>query len=184
MATSSLSDSVFRLTVLATGGTIEKTYDAHEGRLCLDEPVMEALCARLCHPDVEISIVRVMSLDSLEMGPAERETVVAAARRVIEHHAADAIVVTHGTDTLSATASALAAAWPTPPLPVVLTGSMRPFRVADSDALQNMAQAIMAARLVTPGVYGVMHGRVIPAGRIVKDYERLTFVDSGTSPGG
>ncbi|WP_440851470.1 asparaginase domain-containing protein [Salinisphaera sp. SWV1] len=174
------SRSPFRIVLLATGGTIEKSYDATAGALTLDRPVIETLLAHLDQPDVRIEVRRVMSIDSLAMGEAERAEVVAAARDCLAADDADAIVITHGTDTLARTAEALAEALDGPGCPIVLTGAMRPYRVADSDAAQNVAQAVMAARLVVPGVYAAFHGRVIPAGRIVKDYERLTLVEAET----
>ena len=167
----------FRLCLLATGGTIEKTYDAHEGRLVLGQPVIEALVAGLTHPDIAIDIQRLMAVDSLDMEAAERAAVVARIQAIGHAGTADAIIVTHGTDTLATTARAIAERIARPTSPIILTGAMRPYRVADSDAAQNLAQAIMAARLVAPGVYGVLHGRLIVAERLEKDYERLTFVE-------
>lgn len=172
------SRSPFRIVLLATGGTIEKSYDAAEGSLTLDVPVIDTLLATLEQPDVCVDLRRIMSIDSLEMGEAERAEVVAAARAALAEDDVDAVVITHGTDTLARTAETLAARLDMPSRPVVLTGAMRPYRVADSDAAQNVAQALMAARLLAPGVYAAFHGRVIPAGRIVKDYERLTLIES------
>ncbi|MGB7756606.1 MAG: asparaginase [Salinisphaera sp.] len=172
------SRSPFRIVLLATGGTIEKSYDAAAGTLTLDTPVIETLLAGLDQPDVQIEVRRLMSIDSLDMGEAERTEVVAAVRECLAGDDMDAIVITHGTDTLARTAQALAEALDGLDRPVVLTGAMRPYRVADSDAAQNVAQAVMAARLVAPSVYAAFHGRVIPAGRIVKDYDRLTLVEA------
>ena len=98
----------FRLCLLATGGTIEKTYDAHEGRLVLGQPVIEALVAGLTHPDIAIDIQRLMAVDSLDMQADERAAVVARIQAIEQAGTADAIVVTHGTDTLATTARAIA----------------------------------------------------------------------------
>ncbi|HET7313905.1 asparaginase domain-containing protein [Salinisphaera sp.] len=172
--------SPFRIVLLATGGTIEKSYDAAAGTLTLDAPVIETLLDALDQPDVQIEVRRVMSVDSLDMGEAERAAIVAAARACLVDDAPDAILITHGTDTLAQTAAALAGSLAGLDRAVVLTGAMRPYRVAASDAAQNVAQAVMAARLLGPGVYAAFHGRVIPAGRIVKDYDRLTLVEQST----
>lgn len=171
------SSSPFRLALLATGGTLEKNYDASSGELTLDQPVIAELLAGLDQPDIEISLVRLMAIDSLDMTEDERAKIVAAARHCLAQDQPDAIVITHGTDTLAQTAQALAAGLDGLDRPVVLTGAMRPFRVAGSDAAQNVAQAIMAARLLSPGVYVVFHGRALPANNIVKDYHSLTFVE-------
>lgn len=178
MITTRAASAGFRIRLLATGGTIEKSYDAAAGHLTLGRPVLEALLARLEHPGIEIELSRLMAVDSLDMTAAQRAEIVAAVSSVLTAESADAVVITHGTDTLARTAAAVAAQAPAPSRPVLLTGAMRPYRVADSDALQNVAQALMAARLLAPGVYAVFHGRVIPAGAIVKDYDRLTLVDS------
>ena len=61
-------------------------------------------------------------------------------------------------------------------LPILLTGAMRPWEFRDSDAEQNVTEALLAATLVAPGVYAVMHGRVLPFPGVTKDREALTFV--------
>ncbi|MDA3919834.1 MAG: asparaginase domain-containing protein [Salinisphaera sp.] len=171
------SDSLFRIVLLATGGTIEKSYDAHAGHLTLDRPVIDTLVGRLVQPDINLRVERVMAIDSLEMGAAERQRLGDALDDALAADASHAVLITHGTDTLAETARALAERFPSLDRPVVLTGAMVPFRAADSDALQNVAQAIMACRLLLPGVYAVFHGRVIEAAKIAKDYQRLTLVE-------
>lgn len=167
----------FRVHVLATGGTIEKTYDPARGALTLDVPVLEPLIDGLRQPDVAVTIERVMSMDSLDMGAEHRKQIVAAAVAVLAQGSADAVIITHGTDTMADTARELAAELDNPGVPIVLTGAMVPWRVAASDAAQNMAQALMAARLAAPGVHVVMHTRVIAGERVAKDYDRLTMID-------
>jgi len=61
-------------------------------------------------------------------------------------------------------------------IPVILTGAMRPYKFRKSDALQNVTESLLAARLVSPGVYVVMHNRVLRFPGVVKDRESLTFV--------
>ena len=138
-------------------------------------PVIEGLLESLDMPDVSVRIERLMAKDSLDITDADRQAIVYAAQAVLEQGRVDALIITHGTDTLAETAVALHVALGSPPVPVVITGAMRPYRVAASDAAQNVAQALMAARLLVPGVHAVMHGRAIPAERVVKDYERLTL---------
>jgi L-asparaginase len=170
-----LHASPFRVTLLATGGTIEKTYDPHSGQLTLAVPVLETLLDTLDMPDVVVRVERVMAKDSLDMTEADRSAIVQAAGVALAAGETDAVLITHGTDTLADTAAALVAALEAPAVPVVLTGAMRPYRVAASDAGQNVAQALMAARLLPAGVYAVLHGRVVAGDQIVKDYERLTI---------
>lgn len=180
---SAASDAAFRIALLATGGTLEKRYDPHAGTLALDAPTIESLVANLVQPDVTLSLERVMAVDSLDMDDSHRARIVAAVERRLEAGEVDAIVITHGTDTLARTAAALCAARPAPPVPIVLTGAMVPWACANSDAAQNLAQALMAARLVAAGVHAVFHTRVIAGDRVVKDYDRLTLVAGEPGPG-
>lgn len=57
----------------------------------------------------------------------------------------DGVVVTHGTDTLAYTASALSFMLQNLPVPVVLTGSQRPLGETRSDARLNLIDAVTAA---------------------------------------
>ena len=67
------------------------------------------------------------------------------------------IVITHGTDTMLATANTLNAI---KDKTIVLTGSMYPARFHESDAVFNMGCAVIAAQVLAPGVYIAMNGRI------------------------
>jgi L-asparaginase len=67
-------------------------------------------------------------------------------------------------------------AFPNLPIPVILTGAMRPLGFEHSDGLQNLTESLLAARLLAPGVYIVIHGQVFPADRTIKDRELGTFI--------
>ncbi len=58
----------------------------------------------------------------------------------------------------------------------MLTGAMRPFEMKQSDALQNLTEAIFATEVLPPGIYCVAHGRVLRFPGVRKDPERGTFV--------
>lgn len=164
----------FRIQILATGGTLAKRYDAHSGQLVVDNTGIDALISELTLPDVVVRIRHLLAVDSLDMTADHRAEIAAAVRT--QAKAADAIIIVHGTDTLVDTAVVLESAVPDAGLPVVLTGAMVPFACDASDALPNVAQAIIACRLLAPGVHVVMHGRVLEAARAVKDYDAMTFV--------
>jgi L-asparaginase len=53
---------------------------------------------------------------------------------------------------------------------------MTPLGFEGSDALQNLTESLLAARLLSPGVFVVMHGQVVPVGRVRKDKDKATFV--------
>ena len=61
-------------------------------------------------------------------------------------------------------------------IPVVLTGAMRPYEFRDTDAMQNVTEALLAARLLDRGVHVAMHNRVLSFPGVIKDRQSLTFV--------
>jgi L-asparaginase len=61
-------------------------------------------------------------------------------------------------------------------IPVILTGAMRPYEFRDTDATQNVTEALLASRLLDGGVYVVMHNRVLKFPGVIKDREALAFV--------
>jgi L-asparaginase len=87
----------------------------------------------------------------------------------------DGVMVVHGTDRLSESGEATDALQ-TPPTPIVFTGAMRPFELRDTDALQNLTEALLAVRLLDPGVYVAMHNRVLAFPGVIKDQAAGTFV--------
>jgi L-asparaginase len=73
----------------------------------------------------------------------------------------DAFVMSHGTDTMAFTASALSHMLINLGKPVVLTGSQVPLSVANSDARSNLELAFSVAASGLPGVYIAFGNKVI-----------------------
>jgi L-asparaginase len=169
---------VRRITLITTGGTIEKTYDELSGELANRRSIVRRMLAELRLEETEVNVVELMSKDSLEMTDADRRRIVDAVRAAgaCGAGAAAGIVVLHGTDTLPNSGEALHAQLGGPAVPIVLTGAMRPFEMKQSDALQNLTEAIFAAGMLAPGVYCVAHGRVLAFPGVRKDLERGTFI--------
>jgi L-asparaginase len=115
-----------------------------------------------------------MNKDSLEMTNADRAEVRDRVAGLIAEGAP--IVISHGTDTMVETGLFLENSLPDLKVPIVLTGAMTPLGFEGSDGLQNLTESLLAARLLTPGVYIVMHGQVFPVGRVRKDKYKATFV--------
>jgi L-asparaginase len=162
-----------KVTILTTGGTIDKTYDEHAGSLRNEKTVLETILRSLRLPDLFIRHVAVMSKDSLEMVEADRERILREVLTAIP--SSDAVVIVHGTDTLSKTGEYIYQHQPHPDIPIILTGAMRPYEFRDSDAQQNITEALFAATLAGPGIYAVMHNRLLPFPGVVKDRTSLTF---------
>lgn len=162
-----------KVTILTTGGTIEKTYNERDGSLRNEKSILEEICGGLRLPDLTVTHLPVMYKDSLEMTDADRDKILAAVGSVPADQGA--IVILHGTDTLARTGTHLSDHLPDPRRPVILTGAMRPFEFRDSDAAQNVTEALLACRLLPPGVYVVMHNQALRFPGVYKDPETLTF---------
>jgi L-asparaginase len=67
-------------------------------------------------------------------------------------------------------------AFPELKVPMIMTGAMTPLGFEGSDALQNLTESLFAARLLSPGVFVVMHGQVFPISHVRKDKDKATFV--------
>ena len=166
-----------RVCLITTGGTIEKTYDEESGELSNRRSIVRRMLQELRLEDVRIEIEELMSKDSLYMDAADRDRVAATVKEVFEGSPGlTGVVILHGTDTLTQTGERILEALPEPPVPVVLTGAMRPFEMKRSDALQNLTEALFAARALPPGVYCAAHGRALRLPGVIKDRRRGTFV--------
>lgn len=171
------------ITLITTGGTIEKTYDEFTGELANRRSIVRRMLAELRLEETEVNVFELMSKDSQFLTDADRTRILEAVRATgacEEGTAVTGIVILHGTDTLAVTGQRLHEELGAPRVPVVLTGAMRPFEMKNSDALQNLTEALFAAGILPPGVYCVAHGRVLPFPGVRKDPERGTFVRNGS----
>jgi L-asparaginase len=168
------------ITLITTGGTIEKTYDEQTGELSNRRSVVRRMLRRLRLEETSVAIIELLSKDSLHMTDDDRGAIVEACRAAGAERtgqpAGTGIVVLHGTDTLTLTGERLLAELKSLKIPLVLTGAMRPFEMVRSDALQNLNEAIFATGVLTPAVYCAAHGRVLKFPGVKKDRERGTFV--------
>ena len=163
-----------KVTIVTTGGTIAKTYDETNGSLRNERPVIESLVDTLRLPDLEIDYCHLLNKDSLDFDDEDRQLILNEVRGLLTTNGA--IVVIHGTDSLELTGELLHRAISHLSIPIILTGAMRPYEFRDSDAGQNVTEALLACTLVEAGVYAVMHGRVLRFPGVVKDRRSLTFV--------
>lgn len=162
-----------RIAILTTGGTIEKTYDEADGLMRNVGSVLDEILGGLRLPTITVRHVGVMSKDSLFMTDDDRDVILGAVREALAVD--DAVLVVHGTDTLSVTGEFLCAKLTGLDKPVVLTGAMRPYKFRDTDAYQNVTEALLACRIVAPGVYVAMHNQVLRFPGVAKDRGRMTF---------
>jgi L-asparaginase len=86
------------------------------------------------------------------------------------------IIITHGTDTLVETGLFLKQRLASLPVPIILTGAMTPLGFERSDGLQNLTESLLAARLLPPGIWLVIHNQVFPIDAVRKDRDTSRFV--------
>jgi len=163
-----------RIYVIATGGTIEKVYSEQTGNVQNLDNKIDRYFRLLRLPDADIQVTHLMNKDSLEMTDEDRARVLLLVRERLQEPAP--IVITHGTDTMVETGLLLQRSLPNLTVPIVLTGAMTPLGFESSDGLQNLTESLMAARLLPPGVYVVMHNQVFPVDEVRKDREAARFV--------
>ncbi len=158
-----------KIRIVVTGGTFDKEYDELTGRLFFrDTHVQEML--RLGRARLDLTVDTVMMVDSLDMDDAGRAAVVTRCHDAAEN----AIVITHGTDTMVETAGALASAGLSGKT-IVLTGAMVPYAFGSSDGLFNLGSALSFVQVLPPGVYVAMNGQYFPWDAVRKNRETGTF---------
>ncbi len=162
------------VSILTTGGTIDKTYNEFEGSLYNSRTLIESIVRSLRLPDLEIEYVKVMNKDSLDMTEKDRNSIYKAVQSALP--SSSAVIVIHGTDTLSDTGEYLYAKLSNLNIPVILTGAMRPYEFRDSDAQQNVTESLFAAKFADSGIWVVMHNRMLRFPGVVKDRNNLTFL--------
>lgn len=171
------NDTPFRIALISTGGTIEKTYDELGGVLSNKLSVLDLLLATLELRGVVIDRVPLMNKDSLDMSEADHDLIADTAELMSRNH--DGVIIVHGTDRLAKTGDRIherLVARGGAKKAVVLTGAMRPYEMRRTDATQNVTEALTAVQLLPPGVYVAMHNRVLQFPGVLKDPKLGTFV--------
>ena len=153
-----------KLLLLTTGGTIA-SLPGGKGLEPQRSDVMERELNQL-RTYYDITVRDVMCLDSSNIRPEEWQLI---ARRVFEDRVGfDGIVVSHGTDTMAYTASAVTYMLPNIDLPVVFTGSQLPLADMLSDGPDNLRTAFAMAAAGHPGVFLAFDRKVMLGCRAVK----------------
>ena len=154
--------------ILVTGGTFDKEYNERNGQLYFKDTHLAEMLQR-GRSRVQVSIRTVMMIDSLEMTDTDRALIVQNCLQAEENR----IVITHGTDTMTDTAAAVARA--VTGKTVVLTGAMIPWAFGSSDGLFNLGSALSFVQALPAGVYIAMNGKCFPWDRVRKNRERGEF---------
>ena len=176
----------FKILLITTGGTIAQTHDAQGRTKQREEPeagsspfhiCVDAIIKRLNNAGAEdeethtigaIEIAEVLNKDSSNIISDDWVTLID--KIIEEYDRYNAFVITHGTNTVGYTSSALSFALGRLGKPVVLTGSQVSFDYPGSDALMNLENAIRIAAYSKTKLNGVMvvFGSMIISGTRVK----------------
>ena len=156
-----------RIQVFVTGGTFDKAYNELNGNLFFKETHLHEML-HLGRSNLDLSITTLMMKDSLDFVEADRANIASACNA----SNAERIVITHGTDTMTATAALLTGLTDKV---IVFTGSMQPARFRHSDAVFNLGCAIGALQVLPPGVYIAMNGQVAAAHTVTKNRAASRF---------
>ena len=153
-----------KILLLTTGGTIA-SIPGGEGLEPRRSEVMELALSQLRN-FYDITIEDLMCLDSSNMTPKQWQLI---AVRIFElREAFDGIVVSHGTDTMAYTASAVTFMLPDIDRCVVFTGSQLPLADMLSDGPANLRTAFAMAASGHPGIYLAFDRKVMLGCRAVK----------------
>ena len=150
--------------LLTTGGTIASV-PGGDGLQPADAGIFEREMDQL-RTYYDITVRELMTLDSSNIRPAEWQLI---AQGIFDHrHGFDGIVVSHGTDTMAYTASAVTFMLPGIDLPVVFTGSQLPLADVLSDGPDNLRTAFAMAAAGKPGIFLAFDRKVMLGCRGVK----------------
>jgi len=155
------------LTIVTTGGTIDKIYFDDKSTFQIGEPQIGEIL-RTLGVAFTFEVISVLRKDSLHLDDADR----AAVRAAIEGQPHRHVLVTHGTDTMVETANALAGL---EGKVVVLTGALNPALFRGSDAVFNIGCAVGAVQTLPDGIYIAMNGRIWDPSRVRKNREANRF---------
>lgn len=156
-----------RLCIVTTGGTIDKIYFDDKSDYQIGEPQIGSVLREL-GVAFEFNVIPILRKDSLHITDADRELM----RATIAAQDVDRVLVTHGTDTMVATAAVLASI---SDKTIVLTGALSPARFRGSDAEFNIGCAVGAVQSLDPGVYIAMNGRIWDPRRVRKNVSANRF---------
>jgi len=162
------------IVILTTGGTIDKTYDESAGSLeNRESSIKNGILSRLRLPYTVLKVRSLMAKDSLTMTKADRLAILDSVRQYQSKGVA--VVIIHGTDTMDKTAKLIFDSIEKPTSPVIFTGAMRPMGFEDSDAEQNVAEALLASKILPPGIYISFHNQVFKVPNAKKYHDQGTF---------
>ena len=153
-----------KITIINTGGTFNKRYNALNGTLEVPRDHLsldKIICS--CH-NVEFTVHDIISKDSLDINDTDRQIIA----DLVKECSDDKIIIIHGTDTVHLTSAFLREK--DLEKKIVFTGAMVPMSIDVVEATMNFSLSLgFLSAEVKNGIYLAMHGVVVDAARLIKD---------------
>jgi L-asparaginase len=168
-----------KILLIHSGGTIGMTRDSRSGVLRPDlfyASLLQVIPELSAVAEIEVEIPFV--LDSAELNFPHWQKLAAIINARLG--AIDGVVITHGTDTLAYTASALSYMLHNIPIPVILTGAQKPLSELRSDARNNLISAVELASSEIPEVCIFFDYKLMRGNRTSKNH--INSFDALVSP--
>lgn len=162
-----------RVLILHTGGTLGMRPRDPDEALAPDEfgqTVLEHVPELRSLADIDTRVL--CNLDSSDLAPQHWMELARAIHEA--HNKYDGVVITHGTDAMVYTASALSYVLRALPFPVILTGSQRPLSDVHTDGRANLVGAVDLALHPIPEVTIYFNGLLLRGNRAIK-YSTFDF---------
>lgn len=129
----------------------------------------------------DLDFIYVTNVDSSDLSPEIWKKLAEIIANKYEEY--DGFVITHGTDTMAFTSSALSLSLQNLGKPVIFTGAQIPGNVIASDARRNLVNAVRLATMDLSGVYLLFSSEIILGARASKvSHYRLTAFRSINAP--
>lgn len=155
---------------LATGGTISCIQTENGLHPAAAESQMRDMLNYIPETGTEIVPECIMNIDSSDISVNDMKLIGIAADKAIKE-GYDGIVISHGTDTMAYTSAVLRKMLSGTPIPVIITGSQRPFYSENSDGKSNLMNALKAAAdSLLRDVFLLFGDKLIRGDRAHKDY--------------
>ena len=153
--------------IFTTGGTFDKVYYDALSEFKIGDPMAGSLLEE-ANVNFTYRIDSLLKKDSLEMNEQDRESI----RQAVLQAPESMILITHGTDSMVASARALQGI---PGKTIILFGAMQPARMRFSDATYNLGFASAAVQILPEGIYIAMNGQIFDALKVTKNRAQARF---------
>lgn len=156
-----------RVLIVQTGGTLAMGASGPTLTTAAGPRDLVALVPQLAQiADLEVEAL--FAHDSADLQPSHWLAIARTVHAALARDDVTGVVITHGTDTMSYTASALAFLLGPIPRAVVFTGAQRPLADVRTDARSNLIEAVLCATLPIPEVLVAFGSHALRGCRTIK----------------